>query len=89
MSHDGFSLYKGVKHVCYTQTPTLNYTLNQFIQFFIHTTFLQDVINRERKGIHVYIDNPIQGISKLLYSLVVSICSLIVTDVEPWSDVES
>ena len=41
MSHDRFSLYKGVIHVFYTYTPTLNYILNQFIQFFIRATFLQ------------------------------------------------
>jgi len=41
MSHDGFSLYKGVKHVCYTWTSTLNYILNQFIQFFTLATSLQ------------------------------------------------
>ena len=40
MSHDGFSLYKGVKHVFYTWTSRLNYTLNQFIQFFILATSL-------------------------------------------------
>jgi len=41
MSHDGFSLYKGVKHVFYTYTSTLNYTVNQYIQFFILVTSLQ------------------------------------------------
>ena len=53
MSHDGFSLYKGVKHVCYTEIPILNYTLNQFIQFFIRATFLH---KRRREQFPVGLD---------------------------------